>query len=79
MTAPRPTDCHTYLHCMRKTILNKYRNELGRLHRKEYESGVRNGWCRRSGMRSYQCRPDRKSGTVVTFIQDNLVMEIYEN
>ena len=28
-----------------RAIMNKYRNELGRAHRKEYESGVRNEWC----------------------------------
>ena len=63
---------------MRRTVLNKYRNELGREHRKEYDGGLRNEWCRRSAMRSYQCRPDRKSGTVMTFIHDNLVLECYE-
>ena len=28
---------------------------------------------------SYQCRPDRKCGTVMTFVQDNLILELYEN
>lgn len=50
--------------------MNKYRNELGKLHRKEYDNGLRNEWCNRASMRSYQCRPDRKSGTVMTFAQD---------
>lgn len=61
-----------------KAILNKYRNELGRQYRKQYDSGLRNEWCNRAGMRSYQCRPDRKCGTVMTFAQDNLVLEMYE-
>lgn len=59
-------------------ILNKYRNELGRQYRKMYESGVRNEWCNRSSMRTYQCRTDNKSGTVVTFTRDNLILEVYE-
>lgn len=63
---------------MRKLILNKYRNELGKAHRREYERGLRNEWCNRSTMRSYQCRPDLKSGTILTMVNDNLVMEIYE-
>ena len=62
-----------------RVIMNKYRNELGRAHRKEYESGVRNEWCNRSSMRSYQCRPDQKSGTITTIVNDNLVIEMYEN
>lgn len=59
-------------------ILNKYRNEFGKAHRKEYESGLRNAWCIRSNMRSYQCRQDGKSGVVNTFLADNLVLEHYE-
>lgn len=63
---------------MVEVILNKYRNELGRMFRKEYDSGIRNTWCNRSSMRSYQVRPDLKSGTIVTFIMDNLVLNIWE-
>lgn len=59
-------------------ILNKYRNELGRQYRKMYDSGMRSDWCNRSSMRDYSCRPDFKCGTIVTFIQDNLVFEAYE-
>lgn len=59
-------------------ILNKYRNELGKVYRKDYEGGLRNDWCRRSAMRSYQCRPDKKCGVVQTFIQDNLILEMFE-
>lgn len=58
-------------------VLNKYRNELGKLHRKVYDNGMRNEWCNRSSMRSYSCRPDRKCGTVNTFTRDNLILEIY--
>ena len=61
-----------------KVCFNKYRNELGRAHRKEYDNGLRNEWCNRASMRSYQCRPDRKCGTVMTFVQDNLILELYE-
>ncbi len=64
---------------MVKAILNKYRNELGRLHRKEYDGGLRNEWCNRSSMRTYQCRPDLKCGTIQTSVQDNLILELYEN
>lgn len=63
---------------MKGIILNKYRNELGKVHRKEYDSGLRNTWCCRSMMRSYQSRPDKKCGTIQTFIRDNLVLHIYE-
>lgn len=59
-------------------VFNKYRNELGRKYRKLYDNGIRNKWCNRASMRSYQCRPDKKSGTVVTFVQDNLILELYE-
>lgn len=59
-------------------ILNKYRNELGRKYRKLYDNGLRTGWCNRSSMRSYQCRPDSKSSVVMTVIQDNLILELYE-
>ena len=58
-------------------VLNKYRNDFGRLHRKEYDGGLRNSWCIRSNMRSYQCRQDGKSGVLNTFLTDNLVLEIY--
>lgn len=58
-------------------VLNKYRNELGKLYRKVYDNGMRNEWCNRSSMRSYSCRPDRKCGTINTFTQDNLILEIY--
>lgn len=63
---------------VRKVVLNKYRNELGKMYRRYYEAGVRNTLCSRSAMRSYQCRKDDKSGTIVTFIQDNLILELYE-
>lgn len=63
---------------MRRVILNKYRNELGKKFRRLYDSGVRNDWCKRSNMRSYMPRPDLKFGTLTTFASDNLVMGIYE-
>lgn len=47
-------------------ILNKYRNELGRTYRKQYDNGLRTRWCNRSNMRSYQCRPNSKCGVVLT-------------
>lgn len=59
-------------------IMNKQRNELGRAHRKEYDGGLRNDWCKRSAMRSYSCRGDSKCGVVNTFVTDNLVLETYE-
>lgn len=31
-----------------------------------------------SAMRSYQPRPDHRTGTIVTFVEDNLVIETYE-
>lgn len=46
--------------------------------RKEYDSGIRNKWYNRSSMCSYQVRPDLKSGTIVTVIMDNLVLNIWE-
>lgn len=58
-------------------ILNKYRNALGRQFRSLYDRGVRNSWCRRSAMRSFQARPDLKSGTVNTMVNDNLLLELY--
>ncbi len=67
-----------YFTFMRKIVMNKYRNEFGRMHRREYECGLRNEWCCRSNMRSYQCRPDKKSGVVLSFVSDNLILEIYE-
>ena len=63
---------------MVEIILNKYRNELGRKFRRGYDSGIRTTWCNRSSMRSYQVRPDLKSGTIVTFVMDNLVLNIWE-
>lgn len=63
---------------MRKAILNKYRNELGKKFRYLYDNGVRNDWCKRSNMRSYMPRPDLKFGTLTTFDRDNLVLELYE-
>lgn len=63
---------------MRKVILNKYRNDLGKRFRRLYDGGVRNEWCRRSNMRSYMPRPDDKFGTLTTFVGDNLVLEVYE-
>lgn len=57
-------------------MLNNYRNELGKAHRKEYDGGLRNDWCKRSVMRSYSCRQDYKCGTDNTFVADNLVLEI---
>lgn len=62
----------------RTVIINKYRNELGKAYRKAYDGGLRNEWCRRSAMRSYQCRPDFKCGTLQTFTQENLLLETYE-
>lgn len=59
-------------------ILNKYRNELGRTYRKQYDNGLRTRWCNRSNMRSCQCRPNSKCGVVLTTIQDNLILEMYE-
>lgn len=61
-----------------RVIMNKQRNEYGRMHRKEYDNGMRNDQLRRSLMRSYQSRQDRKCGVVNTFVMDNLVMEAYE-
>ncbi len=61
-----------------RITMNKQRNEYGKMHRKEYENGMRNGLLRRSLMRSYQCRQDGKCGVVNTFVTDNLVMETYE-
>lgn len=57
---------------VRKVVLNKYRNELGKMYRRYYEDGVHNTLCNRSAMRSYQCRKDGKSGTLATFIQFQL-------
>lgn len=61
---------------MKKLILNKYRNDLGRKFRKLYEAGIRDKKCRRSLMRSYQSRTDLKSGVLGTFVRDNLVLEL---
>ena len=48
---------------MISVVLNKYRNELGRQHRKLYDGGFRNEWCNRSSMRTFQSRPDRKKNS----------------
>lgn len=63
----------------KKLILNKYRNEYGKQHRKEYEAGKRSELCRRYLMRSYLPRKDKHCGTITTFLQDNLVFEFYQN
>lgn len=59
-------------------ILNKYRNEDGKAFRKMYESGIRSEQIRRKNFKSYQCRGDFKCGPLLTFVSDNLVLEIYE-
>lgn len=61
-----------------RVIMNKQRNEYGKMHRKEYDNGMRNDLLRRSLMRSYQGRQDSKCGVVNTFVMDNLLMETYE-
>ena len=63
---------------LRKTILNKYRNEMGKRYRRVYEEGLRNDWCNRAHFKSYQVRPDSKCGSLVTFVYDNLAIELYE-
>lgn len=59
-------------------ILNKYRNEDGRVFRKVYDSGIRSEKIRRKNFKSYQCRRDYKCGPLLTFVLDNLVLETYE-
>jgi hypothetical protein len=59
-----------------KIIMCKYRNEYGRKMRKVYES--HRGGVRRCECKSYQCRPNRKCGTVMTAVQDNLLLMMYE-
>ena len=59
-------------------ILNKYRNEDGKVFRKMYESGIRSKKIRRKNFKSYQCRRDFKCGPLLTFVLDNLVLETYE-
>lgn len=63
---------------MRKSVLGKYRNELGKRFRKLYDNGFRNDWCNRTAMRSFTFRPDTKVGTLTTFTADNLIIEVYE-
>lgn len=59
-------------------ILNKYRNEDGKVFRKMYENGIRSERIRRKNFKSYQCRRDFKCGPLLTFVLDNLVLETYE-
>lgn len=59
-------------------ILNKYRNEDGKVFRKMYESGIRSERIRRKHFKSYQCRGDFKCGPLLTSVLDNLALEIYE-
>jgi len=61
---------------MKAIVLNKYRNELGKVRRKEYDSGVRDGECNRSAMNAFSCRSDNKAGTMPTMSNFNLLLEI---
>ena len=66
-----------FTHVKSGCLLTFHRGGYGRLHRKEYER-VSRQWGGYSAMRSYQTRPDHRTGTIVTFVEDNLVIETYE-